>query len=248
MENNIVSHKCPICSKTYKNAASLNKHAVKCAQAMNNLGEKNEIITPVQPLPAENVPVSTTTTTKSNSNNKTNIRISNNSTATSTANTMTGNKSSVAQENNTTSQPAPGNNYDISMSFLEGNRIQVEVKKQSDDDEDGEQVLKEILKPQISETYQDEIDKLEDLIKMVKVFAIPNNDNDKDKMIEQLKNTIAVMMIQAKNLIKEMKQMSYRNNYYKNNIMLASYVLDKCRKDVPGSEEEFEQMFKLHPE
>lgn len=214
MENNIVSHKCPICSRTYKNTASLSKHAVKCAEAMSLLAKKNEILPQVHIPPVGNV------------------------------------QGTTDQENNNSgSTHAPGNNYDISMSFLEGNRIQVEVKKQSvDGEEDGEQVLREILKPKISESYQDEIDKLEDLIKMVKVFAIPNDDNDKDRMIDQLKNTIAVMMIQAKNLINEMKQMSFRNNYYKNNIMLASYVLDKCRKDVPGSEEEFEQMFKLQTE
>jgi len=214
MENNTAGHKCPICSKSYKNTASLGKHAVKCAEAMSLLAQKNEILSQIQIPPVGNV------------------------------------QGTTAQENNNSgSSHAPGNNYDISMSFLEGNRIQVEVKKQAvDGEEDGEQVLKEILKPKISETYQDEIDKLEDLIKMVKVFAIPNNDNDKDKMIDQLKNTITVMMIQAKNLINEMKQMSFRNNYYKNNIMLASYVLDKCRKDVPGSEEEFEQMFKLQTE
>ena len=214
MENNIVSHKCPICSRTYKNTASLSKHAVKCAEAMSLLAKKNEILPQVHIPPVGNV------------------------------------QGTTDQENNYSgSTHAPGNNYDISMSFLEGNRIQVEVKKQSvDGEEDGEQVLREILKPKISESYQDEIDKLEDLIKMVKVFAIPSDDNDKDRMIDQLKNTIAVMMIQAKNLINEMKQMSFRNNYYKNNIMLASYVLDKCRKDVPGSEEEFEQMFKLQTE
>ena len=214
MENNIVSHKCPICSRTYKNTASLSKHAVKCAEAMSLLAKKNEILPQVHIPPVGNV------------------------------------QGTTDQENNNSgSTHAPGNNYDISMSFLEGNRIQVEVKKQSVDGvEDGEQVLREILKPKISESYQDEIDKLEDLIKMVKVFAIPSDDNDKDRMIDQLKNTIAVMMIQAKNLINEMKQMSFRNNYYKNNIMLASYVLDKCRKDVPGSEEEFEQMFKLQTE
>lgn len=243
MENNIVSHKCPICSKTYKNTASLSKHAVKCAEAMSLLAKKNEILSQVHIPPVGNGSVTPTSTL----NNKATAQSSNNSTVTSKI--SSGNSSSTDQENNNSvSSHTSGNNYDISMSFLEGNRIQVEVKKQSDDDDDGEQVLKEILKPQISETYQDEIDKLEDLIKMVKIFAIPNNDNDKDKMIEQLKNTIAVMMIQAKNLIKEMKQMSYRNNYYKNNIMLASYVLDKCRKDVPGSEEEFEQMFKLQTE
>jgi len=50
-------------------------------------------------------------------------------------------------------------------------------------------------------------------------------------------------MTQSQNLIKEMKQMSRRNSYFKNNIMLASFVLDKCRKEVPETDEDFENMF-----
>lgn len=137
-----------------------------------------------------------------------------------------------------------GNNYDVSMTFLEDKRIKVEVNKQpTDEQEDGDQILKEILKPKISETYQDEIDKLGGLISMVNEFVIPNEDSDKDRMIDQLKNTMTVMMIQAKNLIKEMKKMSYRNNYLKNNVMLAAFVLDRCRKDVPESDDDFDNMF-----
>jgi len=136
------------------------------------------------------------------------------------------------------------NNYDVSMTFLENQRVKVEMKKQSKDgQEDGEQILKEILKPKISESYQDEIDKLSGLINMVTEFVIPSTEPDKDRMIEQLKNTMMVMMIQARNLIKEMKKMTYRNNYLKNNVMLSAFVLDRCRKDVPESEEEFEELF-----
>jgi hypothetical protein len=50
-------------------------------------------------------------------------------------------------------------------------------------------------------------------------------------------------MTQSKNLIKEMQNMSRRNSYFKNNIILASFILDKCRKDVPETEEEYENMF-----
>ena len=78
---------------------------------------------------------------------------------------------------------------------------------------------------------------------MVTEFVIPSTEPDKDRMIDQLKNTMMVMMIQARNLIKEMKKMTYRNNYLKNNVMLAAFVLDRCRKDVPESEEEFEELF-----
>jgi hypothetical protein len=78
---------------------------------------------------------------------------------------------------------------------------------------------------------------------MVTEFVIPSTEPDKDRMIDQLKNTMMVMMIQARNLIKEMKKMTYRNNYLKNNVMLAAFVLDRCRKDVPETEEEFEELF-----
>jgi len=143
-----------------------------------------------------------------------------------------------------TEPPKKENNYDVNMTFLEGNKIAVEVKKQSDNEEDdGEQVLKEILKPKVSPSYQQEIDKLQNLIEMFKTLPIPEKQESKDLTINQLKNIIAILMTQSQNLIKEMKQMSRRNSYFKNNIMLASFVLDKCRKEVPETDEEFENMF-----
>lgn len=138
------------------------------------------------------------------------------------------------------------NNYDVNMTFLEGNKVEVEVKKQpneSDEKQDGEKVLKEILKPKISPSYQDEIDKLESLVKVIKTLPISDDPEKKDHTIGQLKNTLAILMTQSKNLIKEMQNMSRRNSYFKNNIILASFILDKCRKDVPETEEEYENMF-----
>ena len=64
-----------------------------------------------------------------------------------------------------------------------------------------------------------------------------------EAVIDQLKNTLAILMTQSQNLIKEMQQMSRRNSYFKNNIILAAFILDKCRKDVPETEEEFDNMF-----
>ena len=158
--------------------------------------------------------------------------------------TDTGSQSDPQSDEEDNEKEKPGNNYDVSMTFLEGQRVKVEMKKQAKDgQEDGEQILKEILKPKISESYQDEIDKLSGLINMVTEFVIPSEEPDKDRMIDQLKNTMMVMMIQARNLIKEMKKMTYRNNYLKNNVMLAAFVLDRCRKDVPETEEEFEELF-----
>jgi hypothetical protein len=136
------------------------------------------------------------------------------------------------------------NNYDVNMTFLDDNQVKVEVKKQfSEDDEDGDEVLKEILKPKISNSYQEEIDKLDDMVKMIKTFPISEDPAKKDQVIDQLKNTLAILMTQSQNLIKEMQQMSRRNSYFKNNIILAAFILDKCRKDVPETEEEFDNMF-----
>jgi hypothetical protein len=158
------------------------------------------------------------------------------------------------------------NNYDINMTFGEGNKVHVDMKKQSagatgatgagakqptvtvdeetdSDEESGEKVLKDLLRPKVSETYQEEIDKLENLIKMFKHLPISDDPTKKDNVIDQLKATITILMTQAQSLIKEMKQMSRRNSYYKNNIMLATFILDKCRMDAPETEEEFENMF-----
>ena len=75
---------------------------------------------------------------------------------------------------------------------------------------------------------------------MFKDFPVSSN---KDTTISQLKNIITILMSQSQNLIKEMQSMSKRNSYYKNNIMLAAFVLDKCRKEIPDNDEEFDKMF-----
>ena len=137
------------------------------------------------------------------------------------------------------------NNYDVNMTINEDHKVEIEVKKQNEDGttEEGVKVLRNLLKPTVSESYQEEIDKLEALIKMFSDYPVPEKAEDKDTTIEQLKNIISIIMSQSKNLIKEMKEMSKRNIYYKNNIMLAAFILDKCRKDVPENDEEFDNMF-----
>ena len=88
---------------------------------------------------------------------------------------------STAQPN-TEEQKNQENNYDVNMTFLEGNKVEVEVKKQpneGEDKQDGEKVLKEILKPKISPSYQDEIDKLESLVKVIK--SLPISDDPEKK-------------------------------------------------------------------
>ena len=142
------------------------------------------------------------------------------------------------------------NIYDINMKFVAGNKVNIEVHKQDDDDndeeeeEDGKEVLKDILRPNVSHTYQDEIDKLDKLIVVFKTLHVSDDPTKKDNTIEQLKTTITILMTQSQNLIKEMQLMSRKNSYYRNNIMLATFILDKCRKEEPPeTDEEFDSMF-----
>lgn len=132
------------------------------------------------------------------------------------------------------------NNYDVNMTFLEDNKVEFQLKNT---DDEGEHVLKEILKPKISQTYQEEIDKLQELIDMFTNMPVPENDDEKDSTIAQLKTTITILMSQSQNLIKEMQNMSRKNSYLKNNIMLAAFILDKCKKDVPENDEDFDKLF-----
>lgn len=123
------------------------------------------------------------------------------------------------------------NNYDINLTLTEDNKIKVESG--NDDEENGEEALKNLLKPKVSTSYKEEIEKLEELINYVSSIVPPEDEDDKDRLIKTLRNTIQVTLDQSKNLIKEMEQMAKKNSYLKNNIMLAAYLLDKCKKDVP---------------
>lgn len=215
MSDNKVIYKCSKCSKIYKGKAPFMKHEASC--------KSKESSAPVQmKQSASNIPITV--------------------------------------PNIPSSQKPTENNYDINMTFGEGNKVHVDMKKQptagrqaagggssdeetDSDEESGEKVLKDLLRPKVSETYQIEIDKLENLIKMFKHLPISEDPSKKDHVIDQLKATITILMTQAQSLIKEMKQMSRRNSYYKNNIMLATFILDKCRMDAPETEEDFENMF-----
>ena len=232
MTDNKVIHPCSKCSKIYKNNASLQKHMEKCT---------------VETITATPVPASASLPKKAASTATTSMPMPTSATTPlpkqSTPIAVTGNNSQKVNENT----------YDVNMTFVEGNKVKVDIKKQpqhvqassdsDSDEESGEKVLKDILRPKVSNTYQDEIDKLENLINMFKTLPISDDPNKKDHTIEQLKKTVAILMTQSRNLIKEMKQMSRRNSYYRNNIMLAAFILDNCRKDVPETDEEFENMF-----
>jgi len=142
MANNKIIHQCTKCSKTYKTPASLKKHTDKCKEIVS--------------LPTAQPPTVTS------------------STATSSTATLSTAPNTTSQPNTENSQNQE-NNYDVNMTFLEGNKVEVEVKKQpneGDEKQDGEKVLKEILKPKISPSYQDEIDKLESLVKVIKTLPL----------------------------------------------------------------------------
>ena len=233
MTDNKVVYKCSNCSKLYKGKAPFKKHELSCKSKEGDIASNIAASVPV--------PVSVPST-NTNSNNS-----------------SFGNAAS--KSSNPPNQQKTDNNYDINMTFGEGNKVHVDMKKQpaanqssagarakvedetDSDEESGEKVLKELIRPKVSETYQEEIDKLENLIKMFKHLPISDDPAKKDNVIDQLKATITILMTQAQSLIKEMKQMSRRNSYYKNNIMLATFILDKCRMDAPETEEEFENMF-----
>jgi hypothetical protein len=230
MTDNKVIHPCSKCSKIYKNNASLQKHMEKCT---------------VETITSTPVPASKPTATALPKQ------------ATATTSTALPKQATPIAVTAGHTPKVNENTYDVNMTFVEGNKVQVDIKKQpqqkqqsvevssdsDSDEESGEKVLKDILRPKVSNTYQDEIDKLENLINMFKTLPISDDPNKKDHTIEQLKKTVAILMTQSRNLIKEMKQMSRRNSYYRNNIMLAAFILDNCRKDVPETDEEFENMF-----
>ena len=242
MSDNKVIYKCSKCAKIYKGKAPFEKHEASCKST-----------TTIKP------PIKPTTVPR-----PVNAKMS-------PTPTMTMNSMPPVPPVPPTPQKMNENNYDINMTFGEGNKVHVDMKKQpaakqpaakqpaakqpaakqsgggdeetDSDEESGEKVLKDLLRPKVSETYQEEIDKLENLIKMFKHLPISDDPTKKDNVIDQLKATITILMTQAQSLIKEMKQMSRRNSYYKNNIMLATFILDKCRMDAPETEEEFENMF-----
>tara|TARA_B100001059_G_scaffold81079_1_gene78998 strand:- start:998 stop:1639 length:642 start_codon:yes stop_codon:yes gene_type:complete len=160
-------------------------------------------------------------------------------------------------------------NYDVNMTMNNNNKVKVEVKSQShnsikteendtdsSDDtdvknkeydkfegDDGTEVLKNFLKPKVSPTYQQEIDKLEQLVSMIRRIPISDDIEKRAHVIGQLKDTLTIVLNQSKELINEMKKMSRRNSYLKNNISLAAFLLDKCKQDVPETDEEFDEMY-----
>jgi len=262
MTDNKVIHACSKCSKIYKNIASLQKHTEKCTvetvtatpvPAPTTALPKPATAFTALPKPATTttaLPKPATTTTALPKPATTTTALPKPATTTTTAFPKQSTPIAVTASNG---PKVNENTYDVNMTFVEGNKVQVDIKKQpqqvqvssdsDSDEESGEKVLKDILRPKVSNTYQDEIDKLENLINMFKTLPISDDPNKKDHTIEQLKKTVTILMTQSRNLIKEMKQMSRRNSYYRNNIMLSAFILDNCRKDVPETDEEFENMF-----
>jgi uncharacterized C2H2 Zn-finger protein len=150
------------------------------------------------------------------------------------------------------------NTYDVNVTFTGDNKIAMDVHKHednsgsdfgseagdSDQDVDGKEALKDMLRPKVSPTYQDEINKLEKLIDVFKNIPISDNPEKSAHMVEQLKTTLTILMAQSRRLINEMKLMARRNSFYKNNILMATFILDKCRREQPPeTDEEFDAMF-----
>lgn len=225
MSDNKILHKCTSCLKSYKSEAMLKKH--KC--------KKDAINTPIEAVP------------ESMSEEKKKIL------AQQKVNELVQQKKmenlAKAKGNTVMNVNGKENTYDVNMTFMENNKVKVEMKKQGEDDSDSdndssdENVLKDLVRPKISSSYQDEIDKLENLVNLFKNLPVSDDPDKKDRTIEQLKQTITILMEQSKKLIKEMQTMSKRNSYYRNNVTLAAFILDRCRKDAPETEEEFEEMF-----
>ena len=165
MTDNKVIHPCSKCSKIYKNIASLQKHMEKCT---------------VETVTATPVPAPASLPKQTTASKPTTTALPKPATA-STALPKQSTPIAVTASNG---PKVNENTYDVNMTFVEGNKVQVDIKKQpqplqvqvssdsDSDEESGEKVLKDILRPKVSNTYQDEIDKLENLINMFKTIQI----------------------------------------------------------------------------
>ena len=219
MSDNKLLYKCPICLKSYKSESMLKKH--KCKKVPDDKQEdsikKNELTNKI--LAQQKV------------------------------NELLKQKKDEDANIDESSQPPKENTYDVNMTFLENNKVKVEMKKQGESDEDesddetsGENVLKGMLRPKISSSYQDEIDKLENLVKLLNL-PISDDPDKKDRTITQLKQTITIFVGSKSKINQRNANHVKKKCYYRNNITLASFILDKCRKDAPETDEEFEEMF-----
>jgi len=232
MSDNKILHKCTSCLKSYKSDSMLKKH--KC--------KKDAMNTPIEAVPES----MSEEQKKMLAQQKVNELVQQKKMENLAKAKAAASGNAVASENTSGKE----NTYDVNMTFMENNKVKVEMKKQgedsdsdSDSDKGDENVLKDLVRPKISTSYQDEIDKLENLVQLFKNMPISEDPDKKDRTIEQLKQTITILMEQSKKLIKEMQTMSKRNSYYRNNVTLAAFILDRCRKDAPETDEEFEEMF-----
>ena len=143
MSDNKVIYKCSKCAKIYKGKAPFEKHEASC-KSKTTIKPATVPTTVPRPVNAKMSPTPT----------------------------MTMNSRPPVPP---TPQKMNENNYDINMTFGEGNKVHVDMKKQpaskqsaskqsasagggdeetDSDEESGEKVLKDLLRPKVSETYQ----------------------------------------------------------------------------------------------
>tara|TARA_B110000967_G_scaffold136443_1_gene139265 strand:+ start:1650 stop:2312 length:663 start_codon:yes stop_codon:yes gene_type:complete len=172
-------------------------------------------------------------------------------------------KCNVSQESSTNGNDNTEKSYNVNMYFNKTN-VDVEVtdvdtneviekttrplkQRQSQippqvevtDDE----TLDEMLRPRVSETYQREITNLKNLIKHIGDLNIPSGDEERVTTIIMLKTTSDMLLKQSLKLMEEMEQIAKKNSFLKNNMMMASFLLEKCRTD-----EEFLETIKDYDE
>ena len=109
MTDNKVIHPCSKCSKIYKNNASLQKHMEKCT---------------VETITATPVPASASLPKKAASTATTSMPM-----PTSAATPLPKQSTPIAVTGSN-SQKVNENTYDVNMTFVEGNKVQVDIKKQ----------------------------------------------------------------------------------------------------------------------
>ena len=171
MSDNKILHKCTSCLKSYKSDSMLKKH--KC--------KKDAMNTPIEAVPESMSEEQKKMLAQQKVNELVQQKkMENLAKAKAMANAVDSGNTSGKE-----------NTYDVNMTFMENNKVKVEMKKQgedsdsdSDSDKGDENVLKDLVRPKISTSYQDEIDKLENLVQLFKNMPISEDPDKKDRTMD----------------------------------------------------------------